>query len=139
MSLRFTAYGFRSVKIFLADSNLQGIEQLAKRLNTNLAAQAVWTIQVDIEDWESQKEGFSAAVKECGRIDYVFHLAGIPEQPWLPELEPQREEAGTFVKPNLKLIEVNSKGSLYSAGLAIQQFRRQQPNQHGFRGKSRST
>jgi NAD(P)-dependent dehydrogenase (short-subunit alcohol dehydrogenase family) len=118
------------MKIFIADRNIEGAEQAAKELNKD--GQVAWAVQVDVADWESQKKGFEAAVKELGHIDYVFAVAGIPEISWLPN----RPNATEFAKPNLSVFEVNGTGPLYTSALAIQQFRRQQPNKYGFRGKS---
>lgn len=92
-------------------------------------------MQVDVADWDSQLKGFEAAVKELGRIDYVYPIAGIGERSWLPN----KPQATGFTKPDLTVMDVDANGVLYTAGLAIQQFRRQEPNKHGFRGKSKFT
>ncbi|KAL6407401.1 15-hydroxyprostaglandin dehydrogenase [Ilyonectria robusta] len=119
----------KGMKVFIADRNIQGAQEVAKQLNKN--GQVAWAVQVDVADWESQKNGFEAAVKEFSRIDYVFPVAGIPESSWLPN----RPNATTFEKPNLAVFDVNGTGALYSCALAIQQFRRQTPNKYGYRGK----
>ncbi|EON98384.1 putative short chain dehydrogenase protein [Phaeoacremonium minimum UCRPA7] len=123
----------KGMKIFIADRNLEGAEQVAKELNAGLSGQAAWPVQVDVADWESQRKGFEAAVAKLGRIDYVFPIAGISELPWLPK-QASTEFAG-FQKPNLAVFEVNAYGPLYTSALAIQHFRRQEPNKYGFRGK----
>lgn len=124
------------MKIFIADRNIEAAEQVAKELNSAAGSQVVWPVQVDVADWESQRRGFEAAVAELNHIDYVFPIAGISEVPWLSK------EAGKgsseFEKPNLVVFEVNAYGPLYTAALAIQQFRRQKLNKYGFRGKSKS-
>jgi NAD(P)-dependent dehydrogenase (short-subunit alcohol dehydrogenase family) len=99
-------------------------------LNKN--GRVAWAVDVDVADWESQLKGFEAAVKELSRIDYVYPIAGIGERSWLPN----RPDATGFTKPDLTVMDVDANGVLYTAGLAIQQFRRQQPNKHGYRGKS---
>ena len=118
------------MKVFIADRNLESAIEVAKEFNTS--TQAVWPVQVDVADWESQRKGFEAAVKELGRIDYVFAVAGISEIPWLLI----RPKATEFEKPNLSVFDINANGVFYISALAIQQFRRQQPNKYGFRGKS---
>ncbi|KAH7142764.1 hypothetical protein B0J13DRAFT_445022 [Dactylonectria estremocensis] len=120
-----------SLAMFVADRNLSGAEEVAKDLNEGAKTKVAWAVQVDVADWESQKKGFEAAVKQFGRIDYVFPIAGIPEISWLPN----RPKATEFEKPNLAVLEVNTNGALYTSALAIQLFRRQEPNQYGFRGK----
>ncbi|EXJ71204.1 uncharacterized protein A1O5_06198 [Cladophialophora psammophila CBS 110553] len=117
------------MKIFIADRNIEGAEEAAKELNKN--GQVAWAVQVDVADWDSQRKGFEAAVNKLGHIDYVFPVAGITETSWLPN----RPNATVFEKPNLSVFEVNGTGALYTSALAIQQFRRQQPNKYGFRGK----
>lgn len=120
------------MKVFVADRNLEGAREVANALKKS--PQAVWPVQVDVADWESQREGFEAAVKTLGRIDYVFAVAGIPERAWLRN----RPKATDFEKPDLSVWDVNGTGVLYTSALAIQQFRRQEPNKYGFRGKSTS-
>jgi NAD(P)-dependent dehydrogenase (short-subunit alcohol dehydrogenase family) len=123
------------MRVFIADRNLEGAEATAKELNAGSNGKAAWAVQVDVVDWDSQAAGFEAAVKELGRIDYVFAVAGIPELSWLPN----RPKATTFEKPNLAVFNVNANGVLLTSSLAIQQFRRQEPNKYGFRGKSKFT
>ncbi|KAF4468062.1 15-hydroxyprostaglandin dehydrogenase [Fusarium albosuccineum] len=124
-----TALVGKGMKVFVADRNLKGAEEVASALNRS--TQVAWPVQVDVADWESQRQGFEAAVKELGRIDYVFAVAGITEVPWTRN----RPDATDFEKPNLSVWDVNGTGALYTSSLAIQQFRRQEPNKHGFRGK----
>ena len=87
---------------------------------------------VDVADWDSQVKAFSQAVAEFGRLDYVHAIAGVGEKVFVPN-DPSLKE---YVKPNLTTIDVDLNGVLYTAALAIQQFRRQEPGQNGFRGKS---
>ncbi|CAK7228083.1 hypothetical protein SEUCBS140593_006796 [Sporothrix eucalyptigena] len=119
------------MKVFLADQNVKLAEEAANELNTTAGSTVAWAVEIHAEDWDSQRVGFEAAVKQLGRIDYVLAVAGVYEQPWLPN----RVNSATFEKPNLLTLDVNATGQLYTSALAIQQFRRQQPNQHGFRGK----
>ncbi|KAF5001546.1 hypothetical protein FDECE_10894 [Fusarium decemcellulare] len=121
------------MKIFIADWNPTAAEQVAAELNSKAGDQVAWAAHVDVSDWKSQRQAFESAVKQLGRIDYVFPIMQIPEQHWLPEDLGTR--SGKFEKPNLKVFEVNANGAFYSAALAISQFRRQEPNMKGFRGK----
>ncbi|KAH7142198.1 hypothetical protein EDB81DRAFT_843619 [Dactylonectria macrodidyma] len=121
----------KGMKVFVVDRNISGAEEVAKELNESAKTKVAWAVQVDVADWESQKRGFEAAVEQFGRIDYVFPIAGISEISWLPN----RPKATGFEKPNLAVLEVNTNGALYTSALAIQLFRRQKPNKHGFRGK----
>jgi NAD(P)-dependent dehydrogenase (short-subunit alcohol dehydrogenase family) len=42
---------------------------------------------------------------------------------------------GDFKEPDLSTVDVDLKGVMYTVGLAVQQFRRQEKNAQGFRGK----
>ena len=123
-----------SIKVYIADSNIKGAETVASELNNKAGSQVAWAVQVDVTDWESQRKGFEVAVKHFGRIDYVYPIAGISERPWLPN----KPTATEFTKPDLSVLDVDATGVLYTASLAIQQFRKQEVNKFGFRGKSES-
>ncbi|KAL1906558.1 hypothetical protein Sste5344_007727 [Sporothrix stenoceras] len=119
------------MKVVLADRNFEGAQDVARELNKE-GHQVAWAVMIDVADWEAQRAGFEAAVELLGgRIDYVFAVAGIFDVAWLPN----RPKATTFEKPNLAPIDINATGALYTSSLAIQQFRRQEANKHGFHGK----
>ena len=86
-------------------------------------------------DWEQQVTAFEAAVSAFGRVDYVYPIAGIGERAWTPH-HSTGAKAG-FAKPDLSVTDVDLKGVLYTCSLALQQFRRQEPDKNGFRGKSK--
>ncbi|KAF9891527.1 hypothetical protein FE257_003994 [Aspergillus nanangensis] len=117
------------MKIVIADRNLDGAEEVVRAANQH--GQVAWAVQVDVADWESQRRGFEDAIDKLGRINYVFAVAGIPELSWLPN----RPNATEFEKPNLSVFDVNGTGPLYTSALAIQHFRRQKRDNHGYRGK----
>jgi NAD(P)-dependent dehydrogenase (short-subunit alcohol dehydrogenase family) len=121
------------MKVFIADRNIEGAQEVAKELNK--IEKVAWAVEVDVSDWESQRKGFEVAIEELGRINYVFPIAGIPELSWLPN----RPNATEFEKPNLSVIDINLTGALYTSALAFQHFRRQQPSKYGYRGKSTLT
>lgn len=87
---------------------------------------------VDVANWNSQAKAFSQAVADFGRLDYVYAIAGVGEQTFIPN----NPNSSGFVMPNLTTLDVDLTGVLYTASLAIQQFRRQDPGKNGFRGKS---
>ncbi|KAF4454813.1 15-hydroxyprostaglandin dehydrogenase, partial [Fusarium albosuccineum] len=109
----------KGLNIVIADRNIEGAQEAAAELQqTNQIVSAVY---VDAADWETQAQGMEAAVKALGQIDYVFIVAGIFEQSWLPN----RPKATNFEKPNLAPLDVNGVGALYATSLAVQQFHRQ--------------
>ncbi len=93
--------------------------------------------RVDAADWDSQAEAFGQAVAEVGRIDYVYPIAGIGERAFIPPQAASSSSSSGFQKPDLTVIDVDLTGVLYTVALAVQQFRRQEPGKHGFRGKSK--
>jgi NAD(P)-dependent dehydrogenase (short-subunit alcohol dehydrogenase family) len=111
--------------------NAKGAEDVCAELNKttpNIAQSA----QVDVTDWNAQAKVFSQAVHAFGRIDYVYSIAGIGERRWLPH-DPN---ASGFEMPDLSTLDVDLRGLLFTVALAVQQFRKQEPNKDGFRGKS---
>lgn len=112
--------------------NLDGAEAVVKKLKDG-GKEAI-AVQVNVADWDSQVAAFEKAVKEFGRIDYVFPIAGIGERKVIKN-DPTATE---FEKPDLACIDVDLTGLLYTAYIAIQQFRRQDKGADGYRGKSES-
>lgn len=121
-----------SMKVVIGDVNLEGAQEAAHEFDKQ--GKSAWAVQVDVADWESQKQAFEVAAAKLSRVDYVFPIAGITERPW----NAKQPSGSGFVKPNLSVLDVNATGVLYTCSLAIQQFRSQQPDKHGFRGKSES-
>jgi len=117
----------KGIRVFIADRDVAGAERVAKEIGGHSA-------EVDVADFNSQVKAFTQAVTQFGRIDYVYAIAGVGERRWLPQKSATAGEHG-FEKPDLSVIDIDLNGVLYTASLAIQQFRRQEPNQYGFRGK----
>lgn len=121
--------------------------------------------KVDTADWEDQKTLFVETIAMYGRIDYgtsslpqrrsqltlsqslptpvrhplcsilrdeltISPRAGIAEIPFLP-----RESSPEFVKPNLRTLEVDLHGQLFTSALALQQFQKQSYGPRGYKGK----
>jgi NAD(P)-dependent dehydrogenase (short-subunit alcohol dehydrogenase family) len=120
------------IRVFLADINSPAASDVATALNDttpNIAHAA----HVDVSDWNSQAKAFSQAVHLFERIDYVYAIAGIGERRWVDN-DPTKKEG--FEAPDLSVLDVDLRGVLYTASLAVQQFRRQEKDENGFRGKS---
>lgn len=118
-----------SINVCIVDRDIAGAEALAKELNDSGKTKAI-AIECNVTDWDSQVAAFDKAVTEFGRIDYVLPIAGVGERRWL-----KKDQKETWTKPDLACIDVNLTGPLYTIALAVQQFRRQEKNEHGFRGK----
>jgi NADP-dependent 3-hydroxy acid dehydrogenase YdfG len=121
----------KGCRVFLADRDIEGASSFASSLNTK--EKVAHAHQVEVTSWDQQAAAFSAAVKEFGRIDYVYPIAGIGERVWTPN-RPDKKEG--FKKPDLTVLDVDVTGVLYTVSLALQQFRRQDVV-GGFRGKSK--
>lgn len=89
-------------------------------------------MEVSVTDWDSQKKALEQAVKDLKRIDYVFPIAGVGERKAIKN-DPTATE---FEKPDLTVIDVDLNGVLYTTFLAIQQFRHQDKDETGYRGRS---
>ncbi|WPB01731.1 uncharacterized protein RHO25_006362 [Cercospora beticola] len=116
----------RGIRVAIADANIGQAEAVARTLPG-----AALAVALDAATWDSQISAFKAVLGGFGRIDYVYAIAGIGEKVWIPN-DPTSTD---FVEPNLKVLDVDLNGVLYTCALAIQQMRRQEPDEAGFRGK----
>ncbi|KAL2007442.1 hypothetical protein VTN00DRAFT_8880 [Thermoascus crustaceus] len=85
----------------------------------------------DVSSWESQAAAFEQVYAEQGRIDVVFANAGITEKGTLLVSEEEREEGegkGKPVKPDLRTLDVNLVGVIYSVKLAIYYISKNEPS-----------
>ncbi|KAF8336383.1 uncharacterized protein EI90DRAFT_2911538 [Cantharellus anzutake] len=114
--------------VLLADINENA--SLLKGLNESRADSAFY-YKVDVTDWDQQVGLFKFAIEKLKRVDYVFANAGIVETTFLAYTSPTQVE---FTKPDLRTIDVNLVGALYTSNLAAQVFRTQEVVD-GFRGK----
>ncbi|CAK4031368.1 Monensin polyketide synthase ketoacyl reductase [Lecanosticta acicola] len=115
----------RGVRVAIADRNFAGAQSVASTINGAIA------VEIDASDWDSQLGAFKRALEEFIRIDYVYAVAGIGERKWIPN-DPH---AVDFSRPDMSVLDVDLTGPLYTAALAIQQMRRQAPDEKGLRGK----
>jgi NAD(P)-dependent dehydrogenase (short-subunit alcohol dehydrogenase family) len=89
-----------------------------------------------VSSWPSQLSAFQTAVKLFKKVDFVAPVAGIGERKWIPSLaELQTTKDGEFKEPDLTVVDVDLKGVMYTVGLAVQQFRRQEKDADGLRGR----
>ncbi|KAL1999937.1 hypothetical protein VTN02DRAFT_3793 [Thermoascus thermophilus] len=83
----------------------------------------------DVSSWESQAAAFEEVHAEQGRIDVVFANAGITEKGTLlvSSQEEQGKGKGKPVKPDLRTLDVNLVGVIYSVKLAIHYISKNEP------------
>ncbi|KAF2818457.1 NAD(P)-binding protein [Ophiobolus disseminans] len=73
--------------------------------------------KVNVTSWKEQVELFKAAEKQYGKIDHVFANAGIA--PTVSLLEDDVDEHGDLMPPNMRTMDVNLTGCLYTVKLGI--------------------
>lgn len=123
----------RGMRIVIADINLQAAQEAVKELQGSAATEAQHlAVEVDVSSWESQLAAFEQAIEAVKRLDVVVVNAGVGEKVFVPN---DGGQGSGFIKPNLRILEVDLNGFLYTSALAIQQMRRQQPGDDGLRGK----
>ncbi|KAJ4298213.1 hypothetical protein N0V90_006112 [Kalmusia sp. IMI 367209] len=122
--------------IFIADLSLAGAKELAATHNTPSQAKVHYA-GTDVSSWDSQLSAFKQALQVLGdRIDFVAPIAGIGERKWLPfEQEILAMGKREFAKPDMTVLDVDLTGVFYTVALGVQQFRRQEKDSQGSRGK----
>lgn len=119
------------IKVCIADRDLAGAQAVADELNKT--GKTAIAVQCDVASWDSQVAAIDKAVTEFGRLDYVLPIAGIGERRWMKQGQTEK-----WQKPDLTVMDVVLTGLVWTVSLAVQQFRRQEKDQFGFRGKSKT-
>ncbi|KAL2869244.1 uncharacterized protein BJX67DRAFT_379274 [Aspergillus lucknowensis] len=78
--------------------------------------------QFDVSDWTSLRAFFDEAISSAGRIDHVFANAGIG--PTIDFQNDVLDALGALVPPDLRALNVNLVGAIYTLRLAMYYFRR---------------
>ncbi|KAE8347735.1 hypothetical protein BDV24DRAFT_170760 [Aspergillus arachidicola] len=79
-------------------------------------------VTADTSSWDSLRNLFNEAVKTFGHIDHVFANAGIaPRTNFLDESPDNNSE---LAPPDLKVLNVNLIGAIYTTRLAVHHFRK---------------
>ena len=126
----------RGMRIVVADINLAGAQEAVSKLQqSTTAGQEHFAVEVDVSSWESQLAAFEKALQVVQRLDIVIVNAGVTEAVFVPN---DGGKGQGFVKPNLRTLDINLNGFLYTSALAIQQMRRQEIDGDGLRGRSES-
>lgn len=123
----------RGYNIVLADFNLTAAEAAVEKLESDSSSQQCMALETDVRSWKSQVTAFQKAVDAFKRIDIVIVNAGIGEKVYVPN---DGGKGTGFVEPDLSVLEVDLQGFMYTVSLAVQQMRRQEVGDDGFRGKS---
>lgn len=129
-----TAFHERGMRVIIADINLAAAQEAVERLQQTAATgQEHLAVKVDVSSWDSQVTAFEKALEAAQRLDVVIVNAGVGEKVFVPN---DGGKGRGFVKPDLRALEVDLNGFLYTSALAIQQMRRQEIDADGVRGRS---
>ncbi|KFY79503.1 hypothetical protein V499_01515 [Pseudogymnoascus sp. VKM F-103] len=79
-------------------------------------------VKCDVSKWDDQVRLFTEAASFTGRVDYVVANAGICPEDQVFSFAGEDKEP---TEPNLKAIDVNLKGTLYTTKLAMHYFIKQ--------------
>lgn len=106
--------------VFVGDVNKSRGQALATEINKAAGPELVHYLHCDVTSWQSCVDFFRTAVKASphGGIDGVVANAGIIDKP--PHFNDPRDlDAEEPPEPNLQCFNVNLKGVLYTAHLAM--------------------
>lgn len=108
-----------STKIAILDISLSASTTLLPSLQTSFPNTKFSFKKCDISNWEEQSKVFEEVYREFGSIDYVCANAGVSEVGKL--LEDVLDDGGKGLrKPNLKTLDVNLVGNIYSTFFSLQ-------------------
>lgn len=113
--------------VTIADVNKRGYE-IADELNKKYGSERAVFVEVDIRDWEQQKQMFDTALSKFGAIDIVIANAGISRSSG-DSLWNLDDPNGEPSKPDLNIVDVNLKGSFYTWKLAVHYWRKQKESE----------
>ncbi|CAG8974777.1 hypothetical protein HYALB_00000389 [Hymenoscyphus albidus] len=110
-----------SNKFAILDISLAAAETQIRSLRSRYPTSTFSFYACDISNWEEQASAFKKAYRDMGSIDIVFANAGVVEIGHF--LQTNNDEPA---KPNLKTLDVNLVGTLYTVNLAVHYFRKNQ-------------
>ncbi|KAF8520391.1 NAD(P)-binding protein [Hysterangium stoloniferum] len=109
-------FGLNGAKVVIGDLDIKGAEGVVQEIKT--AGGDAVAQQCNVTIWEEQLSLFQFAIKTYGHIDIVVPNAGISERGAFTAAATTAVN-GAPSKPNLKTLEVNLIGVLYSTRLAL--------------------
>jgi NAD(P)-dependent dehydrogenase (short-subunit alcohol dehydrogenase family) len=74
-------------------------------------------LKTDVTSWESLSALFELAEASYGKVDHVFANAGISGHPSF--LEDRTDQNGKPLEPDLRVIDINLRGVIYTTSLAL--------------------
>ncbi|TGO31654.1 hypothetical protein BHYA_0455g00030 [Botrytis hyacinthi] len=101
------------VNVCIGDMDSEGGSKFASKL------ERAKFVKCDVTIWEDQRRLFTEAASFTGKVDYVIANAGICAPDEVFTFAGKGQEP---TEPNLKTVDVNLKGTLYTTKLALHQF-----------------
>ncbi|KAM0161075.1 hypothetical protein ACHAPG_002553 [Botrytis cinerea] len=101
------------VNVCIGDMDYEGGSKLASEL------EHAKFVNCDVTIWEDQRRLFTEAASFTGKVDYVIANAGICPPDEVFTFAGKNQEP---TEPNLKTVDVNLKGTLYTTKLALHYF-----------------
>ncbi|KAF1999714.1 NAD(P)-binding protein [Amniculicola lignicola CBS 123094] len=110
--------------VIIGDINVEKGSALVQTIHRETGNQNVHFVHCDVTDWQSQVDMFKEAVRLSphGGIDTVVANAGIAKRDMLQQ--PSKLSAAEPAKPDLKIMDVNCTGVMYTTHLAYYWLRR---------------
>ena len=122
-------FGSKSDHVAIFDIHATAPTQLLETLSSTHPAASFSYHQCDISDWTSVSSAFKSLHTSTGHIDIVMANAGISrEESLIPSVLPTAEQPFEPTQPQLKTMDVNMTGALYTVKLAIHYLLLNQPN-----------
>jgi len=97
-----------------------------RNTTTSTEADKLTFVKCDVTNWDEQLELFETAYTKYGRIDTVIANAGVGELFSLFK-DDVDASSGKLLPPNLKVLDVNTTGAVYTTKLAFHYFKKQEP------------
>ncbi|KIW84802.1 hypothetical protein Z517_00190 [Fonsecaea pedrosoi CBS 271.37] len=125
-----TKLASRGVNVTIADLDTKAGEALAKKLETDFGAAAVF-VRTDVSQEDDVKAMVEAAVKRFGRLDFAANCAGVSETVW-------DEEQSITTRDFDRVYSINAKGVWLCQKHEAAQMQRQPPRPISLSGPSSS-
>ena len=116
----FRRWAAAGAHVIIGDINVEKGDQLVREVKKHTGNENLHFFHCDVTDWQSQVSFFKNAVKVSphGGLDMVVANAGIAD-PKEPVENPQNIDTAEPPPPDLKVLDVNLKGVIYTTHLAL--------------------
>lgn len=116
-ALKFTELG---AKVVLGDVDAAGLAETVKQVSAQSGPSSVVSAKCDVTSWDDQVALFETGAKAFGNIDVVLPNAGVSE---IGRFDPRLDgDASKLTKPNMKTIDIDLIGVLYTTRIALWYF-----------------